>query len=163
MAWQGWIKSIGKGNLIRIILAGAVALVLIKVFAPQETRSPDKPFTLESCLETTPAEVDGLKVIAGSRSKASIIKDMVPLICRSEGLFKQLQSSGEMIKPGSVTFQVSVEFNGEVITAKVVDNTIESKKFIKYVSRFINEIEFSPWNWEETDTVFLYPAMFGQR
>jgi hypothetical protein len=73
-----------------------------------------------------------------------------------------LKAEGEAIKPGSVTFQVTVEFNGEVITANIVETTIASKKFTTYVTRFITEIDFAPWNREDADTVFIYPAGFGK-
>jgi hypothetical protein len=163
MDWRLRTKRVGKGNWIKMILAAGIALILVKVFTPQETNPPDKPFSLKACLDSVPAKVDGLKVIKGSRSKKSIIKDMVPVVCRGEALFKRLQAEGEAIEPGAVTFQVTIEFNGEVIQAKIADTTIASKKFNTYVTRCITGIDFAPWQREDIDTVFIYPAYFGKR
>lgn len=158
-----WFKVLNNGNWAKMILAAGIALVLIKVFSPQTTNSPVKPFSYKTCLDSVPDEVDGLKVLEGSRSKRSIIKDMVPIVCQGEALFKQLQFEGETIEPGAITFQVTVEFNGEIIQAKIVNTTIASKKFNRYVTRFITGIDFAPWNREDTDTEFIYPAYFGNR
>ena len=163
MGWQTWTKSVGKGNWIKMVLVAGAALALVKVFSPVAIEPTGKSDAMKDCLDFIPKNVKGLSILEGSRSKASIIRDMVPVMCAGESLFRHMQKMGEPIKPGRATFQVTVEFNGEVVTATVEDTTIQSKSFLNKIRRSILERDFVAWNREETDTRFVYPAYFGNR
>ena len=146
-----------------MILAAGVAFVLVKTFSPVSTEPIGKSAEPKDCFEIIPADINGLLILEGSRSKASIIRDMVPVVCAGEALFAQMQQSGDAIKPGTATFEVKVEFNGEVVSANMLETTIQSNAFLNKIRRFILEKDFAPWDREDTDTLFIYPASFGTR
>lgn len=162
MAKQEWIKGMGKGNWIKMALVAGIALVLVKIFSPQAPQAPDKPFTVKDCLSSVPADVRGLKIIEGSRSKAAIISDMWPMVCQSKALFEKMIDDGAPMAPGSMLMQVVVEFNGEVISVKIQDSDITHRPFRNRVIDMIAAKDFTFWSREDADAVFLYPIHFGQ-
>ncbi|MDY6854382.1 MAG: hypothetical protein SWO11_06685 [Thermodesulfobacteriota bacterium] len=104
----------------------------------------------------------GLTVVSGPRSKQSIILDMVPVICNGHTLFEYMKSKGKKLTAGSVTFKVTVEYTGEVLSATIEDTTIQSEEFLCKVSNFIMDMDFVVWARDDKDTVFFYPANFGR-
>lgn len=125
-------------------------------------QTKEQLFDPQKCLEIVPDRVEGLKVVSGPRSKGSIIRDMVPAVCNGHVLFNRLKSKGTKINPGSVTFQVLVEYTGEVYDVKVITSTIQNTKFLGKVSDFIMDSDFTLWGGNDADTIFLYPVEFGK-
>ena len=162
MDWQKITKRFGNGNWIKVVLPAVIALILIKAFSPQ-TQAPDKPFSMKTCLESIPEDVKGLKITQGSRSKAIIINDMVPVVCKAKATFKRMRAEGAPIEPGSMTFRVVVEYNGEVISARIQESDITYRAFRNSVIDLISEKDFMTTLREDTDTIFFYPIHFGQR
>lgn len=115
-----------------------------------------------NCFEIIPRHVKGLTVVSGPRSKQSIILDMVPVICNGHTLFEYMKSKGKKLTAGSVTFKVTVEYTGEVLSATIEDTTIQSEEFLCKVSNFIMDMDFVVWARDDKDTVFFYPANFGR-
>ena len=119
-------------------------------------------FDPRTCLETVLSHVDGLRILAGPRSEANIIRDMVPAICNGQVLFRKMQIVDGMLKPGMVVFRVVVEYTGEVKNVSVKETTIASAAFIAQVSAMIESTDFVFWARDDTDTVFIYPVRFGR-
>jgi hypothetical protein len=133
-------------------------LLLITSCASPAQKSPFDP---KNCFENIPSHVKGLKIIEGPRTEQSIIRDMVPAVCRGQALFKHMTSSGDSINPGRVVFKVRVEWNGEVNNVSIVESSVQSNKFLREVSDFIMDFDFVAWSRHDTDTIFFYPANFG--
>lgn len=117
-------------------------------------------FNPKTCMEQIPAEVSGLQIINGNRSKNSLAQDMRTAYCNGQMLLMHLNQNGEKIDGGTVNFQVVVEYNGEVISARVVDTDITSEFFLERVSNFIVDTDFTAWQRSDDDTVFIYPLVF---
>jgi hypothetical protein len=140
------------------VILAMMILVLASSCAP---RVQDVPFDPRRCLASIPGEVKGLTIVEGPRSKASIIRDMVPVICNGQVLFHRMQSADPHLKAGSVVFRVVVEYTGEVAAVDIEETTIRSRAFLKEVSDFIMDMDFIGWARNDVDTVFRYPARFG--
>lgn len=120
------------------------------------------PFDPRRCIETIPDSVQGLLIENGPRTKASIIRDMVPVICNGQVLFNQMKSKDPELIPGTVVFRVMVEYTGEVNAVDVVKTDIQSASFTRRASDFIMDMDFVNWAPGDIDTVFIYPAHFGE-
>jgi hypothetical protein len=118
-------------------------------------------FDPRRCMEEVPDDVDGLTIVQGPRTKASIIRDMVPVICNGQVLFNNMKSEDPELNPGAVVFRVVVEYTGEVIAVDVVETGIQSDRFTREVSDFIMDTDFVNWA-RDIETVFIYPAHFGE-
>ena len=118
-------------------------------------------FDPKRCMETVPAHVGGLQILAGPRSAQNIIRDMVPAICNGQVLFRELQTEEPDLAPGTVHFMVVVEYTGEVIAVSIKETTIGSRAFLREIGDFIMDSDFTPWVRSEEDSVFIYPARFG--
>lgn len=127
------------------------------MFAPAHKQ----PFDPRCCMASIPGEVKGLTIVEGPRTKASIIRDMVPVVCNGQVLFYRMQSTDSDLKSGSVVFRVVVEYTGEVVAVDVEETTIQSRAFLKEVSDFIMDMDFIGWARNDIDTLFLYPIRFG--
>lgn len=103
-----------------------------------------------------------MKILNGPRSEQSIIRDMVPAVCYSHVLYRQMSKHGENINAGDIVFRITVEYTGEVYRAEAIDTTIRSRKFVQRVSDIIMDTDFVGWARDETDTVFIYPVTFGR-
>ena len=147
-----WPRAFGR-SLVAICIAGLMAACAAQ---PQTAA-----FDPKRCMETVPAHVAGLQILAGPRSAQNIILDMVPAICNGQVLFRKMRDSGAQLTPGTVRFKVIVEYNGEVIAASVEETTITSQAFLREVSDFIMDSDFTPWARSEEDCVFVYPVRFG--
>lgn len=166
MDWLKITRKSGTGNWIKIILPAIVALILIKLFVPEATTKrvqKDQPFSMKTCLESIPRDVKGLEIIQGSRSKTSIIHEMVPIVCNAKALFKKLTAEGTAIESGSMTLRVIVEYTGEVISVRIQDSGITYRPFRNKIIDMIADSDFTPWQKEDTDTEFLYPIHFKSR
>ena len=89
------------------MLAAAAALFLLSACAlgpPAATA-----FDPRTCLDIVPSHVDGLRILAGPRSEANIIRDMVPAVCNGQALFHHLQARDPNLAPGMVHLRVVVE------------------------------------------------------
>ena len=149
-------SSIFDQSHLRHFLLTAVILLLTAC-------APDPPtFDPRTCLDTIPSHVDGLRILAGPRSEANIIRDMVPAICNGQVLFRKMQIEDGMLKPGTAVFRVVVEYTGEVKNVSVEETTIASAPFIARVSAMIENTDFTFWARDDTDTVFIYPVCFGR-
>jgi hypothetical protein len=138
----------------------ALAILTMLLFSAC-TLSHTVAFDPKTCLETIPHRVDGLQILAGPRSARNIIRDMVPAICNGKALFQHMQSRDSDLSPGTVRFRVVVEYTGEVSDVTVMDSTITSKAFLRKVSDFIMDMDFTGWARNDEDSVFVYPARFG--
>jgi hypothetical protein len=139
-----------------------IGLVGVLLFSACAIREPRSAFDPKKCIENIPNRVEGLTIVSGPRTEKSIIRQMVPIICNGQVLFNRMSSEGQELEPGFVLFRVVVEYTGEVSEVKVVETTIQSKKFIQSVSVFIRDADFVFWGADHDDTVFLYPARFVQ-
>ena len=119
------------------------------------------PFDPRKCVEEIPAKVKGLSIVSGPRSKKSIIRDMVPVVCNGHVLYNRMASQGMAINKGTILFRVLVEYNGEVQKVVIEETTIQSKVFLQEVSDFISDTDFVFWGGNDEETVFLYPMTFG--
>jgi hypothetical protein len=126
------------------------------------TSASHRPFDPKTCMETVPRKVPGLEILQGPRSKASIIRDMVPVVCNAKVLFLKMKERGEDIDGGPVVFRVRVEYTGEVAAVSVLETRIGSARFLREVSDFIMDTDFVGWARHDTDTVFLYPITVGE-
>jgi hypothetical protein len=117
-------------------------------------------FDPKTCMETIPRQVKGLKILQGPRTEQSIIRNMVPVVCNAQVLFRHMKEKGKKIDNGTVLFWVRVEYTGEVYEASVHETTIESKRFLREVADFIMDTDFMVWARTDSDTVFLYPMVF---
>lgn len=144
-----------------MITVAVTSVALVMGFVFLKARTVDKPFSLQACLESVPKNVKGLKIIEGSRSKSSIINDMVPIVCRGRALFEQMQSKDSSNTMGSITFRVVVEYTGEVVTVRVQQTDIPSRPFVNQMIRLVGNSDFVNWPREDKDTVFVYPMRFG--
>jgi hypothetical protein len=126
------------------------------------TGASHRPFDPKTCMETVPRRVPGLEILQGPRTRASVIRDMVPVVCNAKMLFLRMKKRGEDIEGGTVVFRVRVEYTGEVAAAAVAETRIGSARFLREVSDFIMDTDFVGWARHDTDTVFLYPMTFGE-
>ena len=148
--------------LLKNILFIAVMTVTVLFISTCTPRINRNPFDLRKCLEKIPNRVKGLKIISGPRSKQSIIRDMVPVVCSGRALFMNMNKNGKEINKGYILFKILVEYTGEVNKVSVEEKTIQSDEFLRRVSDFIMDKDFVFWGEDERDTVFLYPIHFDQ-
>jgi hypothetical protein len=118
-------------------------------------------FDPQTCLDIIPREVKGLQILAGPRTEANIIRDMVPAICNGHALFRQMQAREPGLKAGTASFKVVVEYTGEVNAVSIEETTLTSRAFLQSFSDFIMDSDFTPWARSDEDSVFVYPARFG--
>lgn len=124
-------------------------------------KSPGSTHDSRHCLDRIPGDVKGLSIVSGPRSKPSIIRDMVPVMCNGQILFDRMQLQDPGLNPGPVVFRVVVEYTGEVAGVDIKEASIPSDAFIKKIAGFIMDTDFVSWAPGEEDTVFIYPAKFG--
>ena len=150
----------GRDRWIKILLPAVIALVVIRVFSPEAPPVTDKPFNIKDCLASVPEDITGLKVLEGSRTETSIIRDMVPIVCRARKIFEGMRAEEGTFKAGSMTLRVSVEFNGEVIQVKIEESDITDRQFQNKIVNLVVVSDFAYQGREDTDSVFLYPIHF---
>jgi hypothetical protein len=141
------------------LVTTTAAVILLTGCIPQTAKVKFDPRT---CLETIPSRVKGLKIVSGPRSEKSIIRDMVPVVCNGHMLFRNMNAKEKMVNAGHVLFKVLVEYTGEVNQVTVEETTIQSKKFLREVSDFIMDTDFTFWGLDNEDTLFFYPIDFSQ-
>ena len=147
----------GVRNLGRLFLA-AVAIAAFWACSPV---NPAADFDPRTCLDIIPREVKGLQILAGPRTEANIIRDMVPAICNGHALFHRIQAREPGLTAGTVSFKVVVEYTGEVNAVSIEETTLNSRVFLQAVSDLIANSDFTPWARSDEDSVFLYPVRFG--
>lgn len=123
--------------------------------------SRPRPFNPKTCFEKIPDRVEGLEILSGDRTSESIIRDMVPSICHGHALFHHMRKRGEEVAPGTVLLRVRVEYTGEVMGVSVEESTIESEPFLRRLRDFVMDSDFTVWARGKEETVFKYPAAFG--
>jgi hypothetical protein len=125
--------------------------------------SPPTPavFDPRECMQTVPAHVDGLQILAGPRGAPNILRDMVPAICNGQVLFRKMQDENPDLNHGTVHFKVVVEYTGEVTAVVIEETTIASPAFLRKARDFIMDSDFTPWARSDEDSVFIYPVHFG--
>ena len=143
----------------RYIILWIFALVWLLVSACAGS-SPSKSFDHQTCLDSIPDKVSGLTILEGPRTKSSLISDMVPAVCYSRVLVEKKKANGENNIKGDVTFEIQVEYTGEVVRVEVVETTIQSQPFVRKVADFIMDTDFVGWVQNDVDTVFIYPMSF---
>ena len=124
------------------------------------THSQSRPFDHQTCLDAIPDKVKDLTILAGPRTETSLIADMVPAVCYSRILAEKHRADGKKPFKGIVTYQIQVEYTGEVVRVDVVDTTIQSQQFVRKVIDFIMDTDFVGWVRNDVDTVFNYPMTF---
>jgi hypothetical protein len=117
-------------------------------------------FDPRTCLTESPQEVEGLEILHGQRTAASIAADMQDAYCNGQVLLKLMNENNEPVSDGTVWFKVVVEYTGEVISVITVKSDISSKKFLRKVSDMINDTDFSPWLRDDQDVEFIFPMTF---
>lgn len=140
----------------------AVLVLAALVCLPACSSHSNEPFDPKTCLENIPSQVKGLKILSGSRSEKSIIRDMVPSVCNGRVLFKKMRAQGLVGDGGDVLFRVRVENTGEVQSVDIQETTLQSEAFLQEVSDFIMDTDFVFGGVSGPDTVFLYPMHFGR-
>lgn len=156
--YQRTNKQMGCFSLGRLAI---VTLVLGGLAIGCAPKSGQRPFNPRDCMDYVPAEVSGLFIETGPRSKTSIIRDMVPAYCNGQVLFEKMKAKDTTLKPGKIVFRVVVEYTGEVLSVEVDQTTFESHHFTRRVSDFIMDTDFVSWAPSDTETVFHYPVRFG--
>ena len=162
MRKQKWTRHMGKWSWIKMVVVAGVALILVKVFSPEPLPPVDQPTTPEDCLASVYADEKGLRILKGSRSRANILHDLAPIICGGRQVFDRLKAEGEAIEAGTATLRMAVEFNGEIVSSEIQETSIKSKKFVTELNTLIAMTDFTFWNREDVDTVFIYTARFGR-
>lgn len=162
MRKQKWTRLMDRGSWIKMIVVAGLALVLIKVFAPESRPPVELSLKPKDCMTSVYADEKKLRILEGSRSPANILRDLAPSICSGRAVYERLKSEGENIESGTVTLRMGVEFNGEIISVEVQETSINSKKFLNELTGSILMSDFSFWNREDEDAVFTYTAHFGR-
>jgi hypothetical protein len=137
-----------------------IAIVLLLAACALHTQRAS--FDPKKCLANIPRRVKGLKIVSGPRTEKNVIRDMVPALCSGYALFKDMETKGEEISPGSVVLRVIVEYTGEVAYVGIEETTMQSEKFLRRIKDFVMETDFVSWGADDRDTVFLYPLTFGR-
>lgn len=161
MQKQNRARFPAKGNWIKIFVAAGVALMLVKVFSPAPPPQTKPTAPAEDCRTSVYTDKNNLRILEGPRTKTSILHDLAPLICRGREVFNKLQAEGETITAGTVTLRMVVEYNGEIISTEVQESSIASKTFLNALIGIFGMSDFSFWNREDEDAVFIYTARFG--
>ncbi len=161
MRKQKWTRYIGTGSWIKMVVVAGVALVLVKMFSPESQPPVDHPITPEDCQASVFVDGKNLRILEGSRSPANILHDLAPIICGGQKVFDRMKAGGESIAAGMVTLRMAVEYNGEIVSSEVQESGIKSQKFLTELSTLIAMTDFTFWNREDVDTVFIYTARFG--
>lgn len=138
-----------------VLCATATALVFIA------HRFDHRPFSPETCMASIPKNVEGLEIVQGPRTKESIIEDMVPIYCNAQVLFRKMNAEQKTVNSGKVVFKTLVEYTGEVVGVEIDETTIKSEEFLRKVTDFILRTDFVSWARDDTDTLFVYPIVFG--
>lgn len=122
----------------------------------------DRPvFNPKTCLQEVPQTVPGIRIISGPRTEKNIVAGMQSAYCNGQMLFMLLnKKEGRIIPPGEVLFQVTVEYTGEVISAEVVESSIDATDFLRKIKDMIMATDFSPWARHDDDAQFIYPMTF---
>jgi hypothetical protein len=147
-----------SSHLLTSLVSLTTALVLLS--SCTAGHSPN-PFNPKTCFEEIPDRVEGLEILSGDRTRRSIIRDMVPGICHGHALFHRMRDRGEAVAPGTVLLRVRVEYTGEVYEVSVEKSTIESESFLRRLRGFVMDSDFTVWARGNEETLFLYPAAFG--
>lgn len=150
-----------RGRTVRNLNRLFLAAFTIAAFCACSPGHHTVDFDPRTCLDIIPRKVDGLQILAGPRTEANIIRDMVPAICNGHALFQQMQAREPGLNAGTVSFKVVVEYTGEVNAVSIEETTLNSRVFLQSVSDFINDSDFTPWVRSDEDSVFVYPARFG--
>ena len=140
------------------IVIAALLLIVFVSSCSWSTRS--QPYTHQKCLDVIPKDVKGLKIIAGPRTRQSLIRDMVPVVCYSRVWRGKMIAQGEDFPSGRIVFRVTIEYTGEVTLVEAVETTLGSDKLVRHVSDLIMDTDFVGWARCDTDTIFLYPISF---
>ena len=119
-------------------------------------------FNPQDCLDQVPVRVKGLAVLKGTRSKQSLIRDMVPVNCYTQVLFRQMRHQGEAISGGKVVYRITVEYTGEVHSVEVAETTIKTEPFLRRVADLIKNNDFVGQALNDPDSEFLYPLVFKE-
>jgi hypothetical protein len=143
----------------RYLLAVLSLLLIFACVNPSQKKNTK--FDHVKCMDTVPSRVKGLNVLSGPRTEKSIIRDMVPVNCYAQVLFRKMKSDGEEINAGEVVFRITVEYTGEVYASSVEETDIRSNRFVQRVADLIMDTDFVGWALDSEDTVFLYPMSFG--
>jgi hypothetical protein len=151
---------------LKDLLQVAVTVVLFATLAAcrdQPRSTSAGPFDYGNCVEDIPEHVEGLQILAGPRSEAGIIRDMVPAVCSGHALFERMKASGGEVEAVSVVFRVVVEYTGEVIGVTIEGATGEPEGFLRQARDFVLNTDFVYWRSEDdADAEFLYPVHFGR-
>jgi hypothetical protein len=139
------------------IVLGAAFLMLCGC----SSHSDSPVFNPKTCLQEVPQTVPGVRIISGPRTEKNIAAGMQSAYCNGQMLFMLLNEKEEqVIPPGEVLFQVTVEYTGEVISAEVVETSIDRTEFLRKIKDMIMDTDFSPWPRHDDDVQFIYPITF---
>lgn len=150
-----------RGRTVRKPKRLLLAAVAIAAFCACSPVNHTADFDPRTCLDIIPRKVKGLRILAGPRTEANIIRDMVPAVCNGQALFQKMQAREPGLTAGTVSFKVVVEYTGEVNAVSIEETTLNSRAFLQAVSDFIANSDFTPWARSDEDSVFVYPARFG--
>ena len=78
-----------------------VLAIAVMAIAACTSHTPTASFDPRHCMEVIPETVDGLTVVEGPRTKASIIRDMVPVVCNGHVRFDRMLATDPDLKAGS--------------------------------------------------------------
>ncbi len=140
----------------KVLCTGIAALMLGGCAASGKT----PVFNPKTCLQQASVTADKVEIIKGARTKLNVASDMHPVYCNGQVLLKLMTEKGKSVNPGTVWFHVSVEYTGEVVSARIANSEIHSKEFLKQVSDMIMDLDFTPWQRQDNDTEFIYPMTF---
>lgn len=148
-------------QLTKCSLKLVVCIVIIASAFIGCTSLEKKPvFNPKTCLKEKPVVPGGIIILNGSRTKINIAHNMQPIYCHGQVLFKNMNVIGQQVNEGTVWFKIIAEYNGEVITAKIIKSEIKSKQFKKKVLNIILNTDFSSWKLQDEDAEFIYPLTF---
>jgi hypothetical protein len=112
----------------------------------------------EDCYESIPEKIPGLKV-QGERSEKNVIKNLWPVVCRAQELYRERLKYDPSIK-GTIELKVSVEFNGEIGPYSIIRDTIEDKAFERQLLDIIGYLDFDSYGSFNSETEIILPIDF---
>jgi len=109
----------------------------------------------QSCLESMPNAIDGLQV-TGARSEQNVIKNVWPIVCMAQHKFRErLKDNPEL--EGTIEVTLSVEFNGEIGSYRIVRSTLKDPVVEKQVLRLFQFKDFDPYGPQNSESDIRFP------
>jgi len=134
-------------------------VVLIAVSFIYACGSKEESTTPQSCLESMPEKIAGLK-ISGARTEKNVINNLWPIVCKAQELYAERREENPEIKKGTVEVKMVVEFNGEIGAYSVVRTTTKDPALAKKILRLFEFMDFDPYGAHNSESEIVLPIHF---